>query len=65
MPVFWDQIDIGNGRTYDINPASTAQFSFTSGFSGCTAPVLVLLCGQQFTCSPVVEAAGVPMFSTW
>jgi hypothetical protein len=61
-------IDIGNGGTYYINPASPAQFSFTSGFSGCTAiesPVLQLPDGNTLTCSPVVEGAGVTMFSTW
>jgi hypothetical protein len=60
--------DVVNSGVYYINPASTAPFSFQSGLNYCTqveASILQLPGGQQLTCTPVVEAAGVPMTSTW
>jgi hypothetical protein len=62
-------VDIGNGGTYYINPASTAQFSFESGFNYCTtseAPILQLPDGNTITCSPISEATtGAIVTSTW
>lgn len=61
-------VDIGNGGTYYINPASTAQFSFQSGFIDCTtsdAPVLQLPDGNTITCSTISEATSDTVTSTW
>lgn len=62
-------VDIGNGGTYYINPASTAQFSFESAFNYCTtseAPILQLPDGNTITCSSISEATtGAIVTSTW
>jgi len=62
-------VDIGNGGTYYIDPASTAQFSFQSVFDHCTtseAPILQLPDGNTITCSTISEAtAGAIVTSTW
>jgi len=62
-------IDIANGGTYYINPASTAPFTFETGFEGtCTTsdtPILQLPDGTQFTCSLIQEVAGANAITTW
>ena len=62
-------VDIGNGGTYYINPASTAPFSIISAFVGtCTtseSPILTLPDNTQLTCSLITEATGVLVSTTW
>ena len=61
-------VDIGNGGTYYINPASAAPFSFESVFNDCTtseAPILQLPDGNTITCSSISEATGDIVTSTW
>ena len=62
-------VDIVNGGTYYINPASTASFSFTTGFTGtCTTddlPLLQLPDGTELICGFINEAANTVATSTW
>jgi hypothetical protein len=62
-------VDIQSGGTYYINPASSAQFSFTSTFAGCTssdsvAPTLQAPGGETYTCSNVPLSTSDEV-STW
>jgi hypothetical protein len=50
-------LDVANGGTYFINLASSAPFSFKTGYSGCitesVSPILTLPGGNQVTCTSI------------